>query len=59
MNSLRCRGQSRAREGGGLRRSEGRLGKGLAWAKYDPDKTSPEELVKAVNENTAFEAKRP
>jgi hypothetical protein len=31
--------------------------KGWAWAKYDPDKTIPEELVKAINENTAFEAK--
>jgi copper chaperone CopZ len=32
---------------------------GLAWAKYDPEKTSPEEIVEAVNENTAFEAKLP
>jgi len=31
--------------------------KDWAWAKYDPDKTNPEELVKAINENTAFEAK--
>ena len=30
--------------------------KGWAWAKYDPEKTHPEELVKAINENTAFEA---
>ena len=30
--------------------------KGWAWAKYDPDKTNPEELVRAINENTAFEA---
>ncbi len=33
--------------------------KGWAWAKYDPDKTSPEKLVKAINENTAFEASLP
>ena len=33
--------------------------KGWAWAKYDPDKTNPEELVQAINENTAFEAKLP
>jgi len=33
--------------------------KGWAWAKYDPEKTNPEELVKAINENTAFEAKLP
>lgn len=33
--------------------------KGWAWAKYDPDKTNPEALVKAINENTAFEAKLP
>ncbi len=33
--------------------------KGWAWAKYDPDKTNPEELVKAINENTAFEASLP
>lgn len=33
--------------------------KGWAWAKYDPSKTSPEKLVEAVNENTAFEAKLP
>ena len=30
-----------------------------AWAKYDPHKTNPEELVKAINDNTAFEAKLP
>jgi copper chaperone CopZ len=30
--------------------------KGWAWARYDPSKTSPEKLVEAVNENTAFEA---
>ncbi len=33
--------------------------KGWAWAKYDPDKTNPEELVKAINDNTAFEASLP
>ena len=33
--------------------------KGWAWARYDPSKTSPEELVEAVNENTAFEAELP
>ena len=33
--------------------------KGRAWAKYDPDKTNPQELVKAINENTAFEASLP
>ena len=33
--------------------------KGWAWAKYDPSKTNPEELVKAINENTAFEASLP
>ncbi len=33
--------------------------KGWAWAKYDRDKTNPEELVKAINENTAFEASLP
>jgi hypothetical protein len=33
--------------------------KGWAWAKYDPDKTNPEALVKAINENTPFEAKLP
>lgn len=33
--------------------------KGWAWARYDPSKTSPEKLVEAVNENTAFEAKLP
>jgi hypothetical protein len=33
--------------------------KGWAWAKYDPEKTSPEELVKAFNENTVFQAKLP
>ena len=33
--------------------------KGWAWAKYDPDKTNPEELVRAINDNTAFEAKLP
>ena len=33
--------------------------KGWAWAKYDPGKTSPEELVKAINDNTAFEASLP
>ncbi len=33
--------------------------KGWAWAKYDPEKTNPEELVKAINENTGFEAKLP
>ena len=30
--------------------------KGWAWAKYDPSRTNPKELVNAVNENTAFEA---
>ena len=30
--------------------------KGWAWARYDPDKTNPEELVKAINEKTVFEA---
>lgn len=33
--------------------------KGSAWAKYDPDETDPEELVKAINESTPFEAKLP
>lgn len=33
--------------------------KGWVWAKYDPDKTSPEELVQAINDNTPFEAKLP
>jgi len=33
--------------------------KGWAWAQYDPEKTNPEELVKAINENTGFEAKLP
>ena len=33
--------------------------KGWAWAKYDPGKTNPDELVKAVNDNTAFEASLP
>jgi hypothetical protein len=33
--------------------------KGWAWAQYDPEKTNPEDLVKAINENTAFEAKLP
>lgn len=33
--------------------------KGWAWAKYDPARTSPEELVKAINENTPFEASVP
>jgi hypothetical protein len=33
--------------------------KGRAWASYDPDKTNPEELIQAINENTAFEAKLP
>jgi len=33
--------------------------KGRAWASYDPDKTNPQELVQAINENTAFEAKLP
>ena len=33
--------------------------KGWAWAKYDPAKTNPEALVKAINDNTAFEAKLP
>ena len=30
--------------------------KGWAWAKYDPEKTSPEELVEAINEKTSFHA---
>jgi len=30
--------------------------KNWAWAEYDPEKTTPEELVKAINENTRFEA---
>jgi len=33
--------------------------KGWAWAEYDPSKSSPEKLVDAINENTAFEAKLP
>ena len=33
--------------------------KNWAWAKYEPEKTSPQTLVEAVNENTAFEAKLP
>lgn len=32
---------------------------GWAWAKYDPDRTDPEELVQAINENTPFHASLP
>lgn len=33
--------------------------KDWAWARYDPAKTSPEKLVEAINEDTAFEARLP
>lgn len=33
--------------------------KGWAWAKYDPAKTNPEALAKAINDDTAFEARVP
>ena len=33
--------------------------RGWAWAKYDPAKTNPEALVKAINDSTAFEASIP
>ncbi len=33
--------------------------KNWAWAEYDPEKTTPEELVKAINENTRFKAELP
>ncbi len=33
--------------------------KNWAWAKYDPEKTTPEELVKAINQNTRFKAELP
>ena len=33
--------------------------KNWAWARYDPEKTTPEELVKAINEGTRFEAELP
>lgn len=29
---------------------------GWAWAKYDPERTNPEELIEAVNETTPFQA---
>jgi hypothetical protein len=33
--------------------------KNWAWAKYDPKRTTPEELVNAINENTRFQAELP
>jgi copper chaperone CopZ len=33
--------------------------KSTAWAKYDPAKTSPQNLVEAVNKNTRFKASLP
>ena len=33
--------------------------KGWAWAKYDPARTNPEALAKAINDDTAFEARVP
>lgn len=43
----------------GVAEAKADFAKGWAWAKYDPNKTSPEKLVEAINENTAFEAKLP
>ena len=33
--------------------------KGRAWAKYDPSKVTPDQLIEAVNTKTAFRASLP
>jgi hypothetical protein len=43
----------------GVQEAKADFRKDWAWAKYDPGKTSPEKLVKAINDNTSFKAKLP
>ena len=40
----------------GVKEAKADYEKGLAWAKYDPAKTSPEKLVEAINKSTPFRA---
>lgn len=43
----------------GVKEAKADYKKDWAWARYDPAKVTPEQLVEAINKNTSFKASLP